>query len=139
LYSVLLHINHLLNEKSLPHIIALSPSTGLLLLIYVADEFLRSSDTIKDRLPGPYFPDSEHIAPHKALFKDFLNLLPSFKLNAKTHVVKAWDYELARRGVERPRTIKGIAALSGLYGSQKSSVHSCCALRSFVSQSRMKE
>lgn len=82
----------------------------------VADKFFRSFADIGGQFPGPYSKQPEQLALRRALLDGFSSPLPSSEPDFQWwEVTKAWDDELARKGVHRPRTIKGIAELSGLY------------------------
>lgn len=81
----------------------------------IAEEFFRSFGDIDGKLPGPYCTDPRDMAPRKALLEGFPDPLPSSHDDAHWEIAKAWDDELARKGIQRPRTIRGIDALSGVY------------------------
>ena len=81
----------------------------------VADEFFRSFGNIEGRLPGPYCNEPGQLDLRKALLDGFPDPLPLSESDVKWEVAKIWDEELAQKDVQRPRTIRGIAALSGVY------------------------
>lgn len=80
----------------------------------VAEEFFRSFGNIYGELPGPYSNQTEQLALRHAFLQGFPNPLPSSEFDMPWVIAEAWDNELARSGAQRPRTIKGIAALSAL-------------------------
>ena len=80
-----------------------------------ADEFLRSFSDLSGKLPGPFHKDPEMSALREALLQGFPDPLPQSESTISWEVAKAWDDELDRRNIQRPRTIKGIDALSGVF------------------------
>jgi hypothetical protein len=81
-----------------------------------ADEFLRSFGDISGKLPGPFNKSPEVIALRMALLHGFPDSSPmSQSTSILWDVVQAWDDELGRRNMYRPRTIEGIEALSGVF------------------------
>ena len=80
-----------------------------------ADEFLRSFSDLSGKLPGHFQKDPEMSALRTALLQGFPNPLPQSQASVSWEVAKAWDDELERRNIMRPRTIKGMDALSGIF------------------------
>lgn len=80
-----------------------------------ADEFLRSFSDLSGKLPGPFHKDPEMPALRVALLQGFPNPLTQSQSSVSWEVAKAWDDELERRNILRPRTIKGMDALSGIF------------------------
>ncbi|KAI9760940.1 MAG: hypothetical protein M4579_001316 [Chaenotheca gracillima] len=81
----------------------------------VAEEFFRSLSDVHGRLPGPYSVEAEQLALRQALLEGFPTPLPAQASDVNWRAAEAWDNELEHSGAQRPRTIKGIAALSKLY------------------------
>lgn len=81
-----------------------------------ADEFLRSFGDIFGKLPGPFNTSPEESALRMALLNGFPHSPPiSQSRSILRDVAQAWDNELERRNIQRPRTIEGIEALSGVF------------------------
>lgn len=81
-----------------------------------ADEFLRSFGDISGKLPGPFDTSLEESTLRMALLNGFSNALSESQPSSIAwDVAQAWDDELERRNIQRPRTIEGIEALSGVF------------------------
>ena len=81
----------------------------------IADESLRSFSDLSGKIPGPFHKDPGVSALRIGLLQGFPDPLPPSESSVSWEVAKAWDDELERRDVQRPRTIKGMDALSGVF------------------------
>jgi hypothetical protein len=81
----------------------------------IADESLRSFSDLSGKIPGPFHKDPGMSALRIGLLQGFSDPLPPSESSVSWEVAKAWDDELEWRDVQRPRTIKGMDALSGVF------------------------
>lgn len=80
-----------------------------------ADEFCRSfGGEMGCQFSGPYNDDAEQLSLRQAFLIGFPHPLPVSE-TVPWAIAKAWDGKLAHVGAQRPATIHGLPAISGLY------------------------